>query len=230
MKPHVWICINGIRTNPGDDQGWTDRATTGLMLRAAAQGRPAYAEKYEYHTLALTRRLHQERRAQGITKMVAFWFTSGATISLVAHSNGCALAERVLDIAWKKWPEFRFHSVHFYAPASDGQHLARALLVGQLGHAYLHGQTQDAALRLGRWSRRLLGWAGLGYGDLGLRVTAYASAVPHVTAYATHGRDHSLWLKRDAVFERTLDNIYRRDLQQSEKAADNRPGDDAIVS
>lgn len=210
--PLVFICINGIRARPGDDDGWTDRAVTGLMLRGLRHGIPIFAEKYEYFTPAITRRLHQQRRAEGIAKMVGYWQTAGARVSLVAHSNGGDLAERVLDLVATRSATAHRHisSAHLYAPACDGLVLAAALRSGLLGHLYLHGQPNDPALRLGALSGRLFGWAGLGYGDLGRRVTEFgreqALNPGQFTDVVGEWGDHSHWF-RPAVFETTLDRL-----------------------
>lgn len=208
MRPIVFICINGIKTRPGRDDGWTDRAVTELMTQGLGRQVPIYAEKYEYFTLASTRRFRQQARAEAIAAMVHTWCSCGAHIVLVAHSNGGDLAERVIELC----PYVPFKSVHLFAPAADGEILSRALVSGQMGHAYLHGQTNDPALRLGRISRRLLGWAKLGYGDLGLRVKKFAATNPRCTADESEAADHNIWLEPGESFRRTITQMIEREL------------------
>jgi hypothetical protein len=207
MRPTVFICINGIKTRPGRDDGWTDRAVTELMTQGLGRKLPIYAEKYEYFTLASTRRFRQQARAAAIAAIVHAWCWRGAHIVLVAHSNGGDLAERVIELC----PYVPFKSVHLFAPAADGEILSRALANGQVGHAYLHGQTNDPALKLGRISRRLLGWAKLGYGDLGLRVKAFAEANFRCTADESDAADHGIWLEPGSPFRCTINQMIERE-------------------
>lgn len=209
MRPVVYICINGIKTRPGRDDGWTDRAVTELMLGGLKRKLPVFAEKYEYFTLATTRRFRQQARAEAIADLVHRWHLQGALVSLFTHSNGGDLGELVIDLC----PDVPLKSVHFFASASDGDILKRAIENGQIGHAYLHGQTNDPALKLGRWSRRLLKRFGLGYGDLGLRTKTFADSLAHtrrVTADESGEGDHSHWFKAD-VFEQTISQVLDRD-------------------
>lgn len=87
---HLLVYINGILAAPGDSDGWTDRAVTWSHLHTAFR-----AEKLEYFTGALTRRLFQQRRAEKFARMLERYAAAGYTFSLVGHSNGCDLALRI---------------------------------------------------------------------------------------------------------------------------------------
>jgi hypothetical protein len=191
----VFICINGILTNPGDADGWTDRAVTWLNLHTAGK-----AEKFEYACGALTRRLRQDWRAQAIARMARFYAEAGFQIVLIAHSNGADLVERVLGLLW---PD-EIRAAHLIAPACDGEQLAHSLDVGQLGALHLYGSENDSALHAARISRAFFGWLGLGYGDLGLRVLPFAHEHPRAIAHDDHTQSHSSWFERGESFERTM--------------------------
>lgn len=193
--PTAYICINGILTNPGDAEGWTDRAVTWLNLHT-----PGKAEKFEYAAGPLTRRLRQDWRAQAIARMAGFYITAGYEVQLIAHSNGGDLTERVLDLLWPA----QIQAAHLFAPACDGKRLAHALEVGQLGHLALYGSPNDLALRGAAVSGRLLRWIGLGYGDLGRRVAAFAAEHPRTVAHEDPTKGHGTWFARGENFERTM--------------------------
>jgi hypothetical protein len=202
-QPRVWICINGILTRPGDAEGWTDRAVTWLNLHTSGK-----AEKFEYAAGILTRRLNQCWRAEAIARMASFYIVEGYEVSLIAHSNGGDLVERVLGLLWPA----KIVSAHLFAPACDGVALAHAVIEGeQLGALHLYGSANDGALKLARVSRRLVGWAGLGYGDLGLRVREFAQRTPNAFDHEDNRQSHSSWFARGESFERTMRQIVAND-------------------
>jgi hypothetical protein len=197
VKPVAFICVNGILTAPGSADGWTDRAVTWLNLHTAGK-----AEKFEYAAGALTRRFRQSRRAQAIARMAGFYRRAGFDLVFLAHSNGCDLVERVLDSIGGP-----VRSVHFFAAASSGRQLANALSWGTCRAAYLYGSPRDRALRLARISSRLLGWAGLGYGALGLHGAEFAEMHPGAIAITDEAQGHSSWFARGEPFERTMRRV-----------------------
>jgi hypothetical protein len=195
----AWICVNGILTNPGDAEGWTDRAVTWLNLHTAGK-----AEKFEYAAGALTRRLRQAWRAEAIARMASFYIRGGYDVVLIGHSNGADLIERVLPLLWPATVK----SVHLFAPACDGHALAHALIEGaQLGTLHLYGSANDRALRVAHLSQKLFGWLGLGYGDLGLNVDEFAGRTPNAYAHRDDRQNHSSWFERGESFERTMRQI-----------------------
>lgn len=191
---HVCICVNGILTNPGESDGWTDRAVTWLQTRTSAR-----AEKFEYACGAILRRLRQQQRAEAISRMCGFYFAAGFSVSLIGHSNGCDLIARVLELT----PQ-RFARVHLFAAAADWAPFAYALHMGRVDRVALYVSANDRALRLGHLSRRLLGWLGLGYGNLGCVVPAAAEANPQVTVSRHDDYGHSTWFERGDRFEATM--------------------------
>lgn len=193
----VFICVNGILTNPGESDGWTDRAVTWLHIRTEAR-----AEKFEYACGALTRRLRQQWRAEAISRMANFYFLAGYEVSLVGHSNGCDLIARVLALR-----DHRFRSVHLFAAAADWQPFSLALHVGRVGRVHLYVSARDRALQLAGVTRVLGGWAGLGYGSLGREVPAAALANPAVTVTRHDDYGHGTWFERGDRFEATMQLI-----------------------
>jgi len=200
--PRIWICINGILNRPGDSEGWTDRAVTWLHVRTADK-----AEKFEYAAGPLTRRLRQGWRAEAIAKMAGYYLRGGFRLSFIAHSNGAALVERVLPLLGGR----DVASCHLFAPACVGDVLADAVRSRQIGSLHLYGSANDRALKLARISSRLLGWAGLGYGDLGIRIKPFAAEVPRTFAHQDDEQGHGTWFARGATFERTMQRIQIND-------------------
>lgn len=209
----AWICVNGILTNPGDAEGWTDRAVTWLNLRTAGK-----AEKFEYAAGAITRRIRQQWRAEAIARMAAFYITGGFEVVFVAHSNGCDLVARVLA---QLWPA-KIRSAHLFAAATDGDALAHAINEQQLGTLHLYGSANDGAMKLAAVSRRAFGWLGLGYGDLGGRVEEFAAyhnggaalVPPAIFAHRDDSHSHGSWFARGESFERTMRAILAHEFPQ----------------
>jgi hypothetical protein len=53
-------------------------------------------------------------------------------------------------------------------------------------------------------SRDLFGWAGLGYGTLGLHVPAWCTTNPRCTVHRRDDYGHSTWFERGEKFETTM--------------------------
>lgn len=194
----AFICINGILNNPGESDGWTDRATTWLNLHTEGK-----AEKFEYAAGIVTRRLWQQERAQAIARMCGFYDRAGYAITLIGHSNGCDLIARVLKLVEG---DMVIESAHLIAAAADGDDYRFPLGI-TLDRLHLYGSVNDQALQQAALSRRLLGWAGLGYGSLGLLRDAwiYDNERVSITRRDTYG--HSEWFERGENFERTMQLI-----------------------
>lgn len=200
MRPAVIICINGILNKPGKADGWTDRAVTWFHCKYPES--TVRAEKFEYATGALLRRIKQARRAQAIARMCGFYRRAGYRIHLVGHSNGCDLIARVLEIFG-----YPVESVHLFAPAADGGDFLAAFEQGRLGELHIYGSRKDRALKLARLSRRLAGWIRirgrrLGYGSLGLLGREFAHE--HAPAWPIHdhsddAQGHSTWFGREGA-------------------------------
>jgi len=197
MKRTAYIAINGILTNPGDAEGWTDRFVTWINTRLPDG---VVAEKFEYATGALTRRFKQRERADAIAKKVGFYRRAGYRVVLVSHSNGGDLTARVLNDAGVE-----IDAAHLFAPATDDELIAQSIREGAIKRVHIYGSKNDTALKFAKTTRPLLAWAGLGYGSLGLRGRELAALFPDVVK--DHSNDafgHGTWFQRGQIFEDTM--------------------------
>lgn len=204
-----YIAINGIRTNPGDAEGWTDRFVTWINTRLPDG---VVAEKFEYYTSALLRRIKQRQRADEISKKVGYYRRAGYRIVLVGHSNGCDLIARVLEACGAE-----IDAAHLISPAADEEDFAEAIREGLIRRIHIYGSRNDGALRFARATRPLIGWLGLGYGSLGLRVNEFAAIFPEVVH--SHNDDtcgHSTWFQRGSRFESLMQAIKSCDLSDQQ--------------
>jgi hypothetical protein len=202
----VLIFVNGILANPGDSDGWTDRAVTFTNTRTRDG---VYGEKFEYATGPLTRRWKQDDRAAAIATMISYYRRAGfQRVIGVGHSNGCDILARVLTRL-----NVALDSVHLFAPAATAADYHRALQMDSVERIYIYGSRKDAALGIGaRASKALLGWAGLGYGTLGLEGAAVAAAHPErVKDCSIHSYGHSDWFARDSHFEPTMRTLFENE-------------------
>jgi hypothetical protein len=188
---HVLVFINGILAAPGDAEGWTDRAVTWSHLHTDFR-----AEKLEYFTGAITRRLHQQARATKFARMLERYAAAGFTFSLVGHSNGCDL---ILRIARLLAGSRTIRHVHLVAAAAEADFerngLNELLCERTVGRAQIYASRSDHALGFARLTSRPLSLLGLGYGSLGL--TGPANVSSHVTSRVSvidqPGYGHSTW-------------------------------------
>lgn len=159
-RRRFYLFVPGIHQRPAGFDDWADRAVEWVEDHSTDAARA-----YEYRCRWWQKTLGQRRRVDHCAQLL----NSRADYRrvVVAHSNGCAIA---LDLL-KRYPRMAVETMHLFAaaaPASfDANGLNAAFARGQLGELFLYGSDQDAALWLGGASRFLLGWAGLGYGDLG---------------------------------------------------------------
>lgn len=202
--PRIFVFVNGILTRSGAHDGWTDRAVTWTNSRTAHK-----AEKWEYTTGALLRRLRQQDRAEKIATMLAYYQRAGFHVSLVGHSNGCDIIARVLALRGQEPWYFldTVRSAHLFSPAADGSDFARALDEADLGRLHIYGSANDKALQFGAWSRRLFGWAGLGYGSLGLESCPLLGR-KNVFTCRRDEFGHSTWFDKGEQFEATMQQIH----------------------
>lgn len=214
----VFVCINGILSAPGDSDGWTDRAVTWLQTNT-----PYKAEKWEYVAGPILRRLKQQGRAEKIATMLAYYEKAGYQIVLVGHSNGCDLIARVLALRAKAPWYFKYtiRSAHLFAAAADWSDFKHALDNYGLEQLHLYGSSADWALKFAKVSRTLFGWAGLGYGSLGLEGDIFESDdlgwqldAGRGKRVFDHGNDtfgHSDWFKRGLTFDISMVNLIHHD-------------------
>ena len=161
VRPRFYLYINGILTSPEDRHAWTDRAVTWTESHYGH-----LADRYEYFSGALTRRLFQSARVRDCSIRLQQY--SGVERVVVGHSNGADIACRLLQE--ESQPSLELHSLHLIAAAAEADFekngLNHALLTGRLGHVYLYCSRNDAALRLAQ-ATQIFSFLGLGYGSLG---------------------------------------------------------------
>jgi len=152
--------VPGVRTDVEDVDGWQYRAK-----RWVDKHTPHDADTLPYHTLASTRFVGQRDTAGKLGRILLDYDPD--LLTLVCHSNGCALA----CMALRMFPALRILDLHLIAAAEDPDFerngLNDAHRMGRIGSVTCYCSENDGALKLAGWSRFLLGWAGLGYGDLG---------------------------------------------------------------
>jgi pimeloyl-ACP methyl ester carboxylesterase len=206
MKRTCYIAINGIRTNPGDAEGWTDRFVTWINTRLPDG---VVAEKYEYYTSALLRRMRQRQRADEIAKKVGYYRRAGYRMVLVGHSNGADLIARVLEACGAE-----IDAAHLISPAADDEAFADAIRDKLLRRLHIYGSPNDGALKFATLTRPLIGWLGLGYGSLGLRGAQFAALFPDIVHDHTDPScGHSTWLQKGSRFEALMQAIASCDLE-----------------
>jgi pimeloyl-ACP methyl ester carboxylesterase len=204
MSRTCFIAINGIRTNPGDAEGWTDRFVTWINTRTPDG---VVAEKFKYYCSAILRRVHQRQRADEIARKVGYYRRAGYRVVLVGHSNGCDLIARVLEANGVE-----IDCAHLISPAADEEDFADAIREGAIRRIHIYGSKNDRALRFAAASRPLISWLGLGYGSMGLRGPEFAKQFPGVVKdHSDNTCDHSTWLQRGTRFEALMKAISSND-------------------
>lgn len=196
----LYVFVNGVLSDPAAID-WTDRAVAWVHGHTLD-----HADKYEYWTWALTRRLTQGKHAQALAQLVNL-HSEPNDLVLVGHSNGCDLLLRALP-----WIRERVHVLHLLSAAAepdfDTNGLNDLLRRNRVQWVVVWRAGQDQALRLAWWSRLLtLGLAG--YGGLGIdgprnvaRELAYAVLPLDEPCYG-----HSDWFAEGPAFERTMERI-----------------------
>lgn len=166
MKPIALYVTNGILNLPSSKKGCTDRAK-----RWVKKNRPSIlCDTYEYFAGAITRMFGQGKRVREISAKIAPIARAGShRIRLSGHSNGAELMRRVLvENTWLKIEE-----LHLIGAAADYDFekngLAKAYKEGRVRKIVCQCSKNDHTLSVwAEFTRKLLGWAGLGYGTLGL--------------------------------------------------------------
>jgi predicted alpha/beta hydrolase family esterase len=200
MKRH-FILINGILNNPENVGSWTDLAEDWLEKNCPKDG----ATRFEYKSGVITRRLFQNDRVDNLEKIVERHYT-GERIVLVGHSNGCDIIQRFLNRS-----NLRVHEVHLIAGACeasfDKNRLNKALHNGYVNRIICYVSPVDEALKKAKWSTRLLGWLGLGYGYLGLIGPQDVDfSLKEKVDIVSRKLSHSGWFNKDN-FELTMRRI-----------------------
>jgi pimeloyl-ACP methyl ester carboxylesterase len=163
MARDVFIFVNGILTNPGNAQAWTDRAEEWFNLHAPGT---VLTVKHEYFCPALTRRLFIRGDTANLAAALAAYAAPIYRVHLVAHSNGAELSARAIAQSG-----VRVASLHLIQAAADRNFhrngLNRARERGQLGNVYCYCSRGDAVLKYLALASRLATLGLAGYGDLG---------------------------------------------------------------
>lgn len=194
------ILVNGILNSPESVEAWTDRAEQWIDKNTEFK-----STKMEYRSGTLTRRFFQNTRVKNLQKICKAYL--GDKIILVAHSNGADIVERMI----KKGLVGRIHEIHLIAAASEHDFVKNgynnALKSTRVGKIVVYTSPIDEALKKARWSTRLFGWLGLGYGYLGL--VGPLNVNPEVKdRVVVHNEpmSHSQWFSKK-FFERTMATI-----------------------
>jgi pimeloyl-ACP methyl ester carboxylesterase len=196
----IFIFVNGILNCPGDHDGWTDRAATWVNVRTKDR-----AEKFEYFCGPLTRRLRLNSHAQDLAHLVAQYHDH--RVVLVGHSNGCELICRALRVSG-----VRIEDVHLISgacsPDFNRNGLAEVMESGRVQRVVVYVAGKDLPMRLAKWTGKLLGLFGLGYGTLGHRGPLNHPAGVRVVIEPGYG--HSTWFEDNVNFNKLMVNVARR--------------------
>ena len=173
----VIIYVNGILTKPGDLRDWNLRACIWTQINSDFKATP-----FEYFCDVFGRAFGQTRRAEKLADVIQAY--KDFDITLVGHSNGCAVILAALNqmIVYPK-----INAVHLVSAACEADFvrngLNEALESGKVGKVFVYRGGKDWALKLAS------GWLGrlLGYGVLGLH------GAQNVTAMARNGLGELIW-------------------------------------
>lgn len=189
-----------------EDTGWCDRAVMWTNTHT-----DYIADKMEYAASWWGRRFILNKLSRDLAKWcVEYASHDGAEIELCGHSNGTEVIVRCIRELQGASRHIRINRIHLIAGAADesfernGLNLAMALDVVGTIHVY-NTLKPDAVLKLGRWSRRLFGWLGLGYGALGLNGPQHVARElqGRVHTMAVADRTHTNWFE-GGHFEQTM--------------------------
>jgi len=208
----VYLAINGIRFKPGTARGWPERLCDWINCRMPDG---VIADRREYYTTAVTRFIKQRRRTDELGRKVSRFKNAGYRVVLVGHSNGCDIIGRLLrDIGTE------VASCHLFAPAAQEADFEDALINDVVQRIHIYGSINDKALQWGKITRVLGGWAGLGYGSLGLRGGEFAAAFPgRVIDHSNNTFGHSTWFTEGQTFERTMRLLTDNDINDQKTAS-----------
>lgn len=195
---NTWLIIPGILQKPEGIDDWADQARDWIHWQTNDR-----AVTYEYRSRALTRWRGQAARIRDCSDLARRY--KGSYINVVAHSNGCD----IILAALRECTDILVSELHLFAAAAeasfDHNGLNVAAAQGRVGSINLYGSHNDKALKWATLSRRLFGWLGLGYGDLGRfgprNVANSAEAITRELWRDHYG--HSTWFDHDR-FDETM--------------------------
>lgn len=188
MKDKSYLFCNGILTNPNDVNGWTDRAEAWIEKET-----PYNADKFEYFSGALTRRLYQNDRVEKVITIARRM--TPMNLVLVGHSNGCDIIQRVVQRE-----KFKIKELHLIAAASEHDFekngFNKALIKGTVEQIFCYCSPKDGALQKAKLSN-IFNFLGLGYGYLGLvGPSRVAESVKDRVTCIWRNIDHSDWFNK----------------------------------
>jgi pimeloyl-ACP methyl ester carboxylesterase len=202
------IFINGILTRPGNAFAWTDDAVRWMNRKASDR---FAADKFEYHSPALLRRLFIRGHAEDLARTISDYVSDEVPprLHLVGHSNGCELIARAVQLTGA-----RIASLHLISGAVErdfgknglGTRLAR----GQVGKVWCYCSHGDHVLKYLARGSQIVTFGALGYGDLGYRGPAGVED-PILNRVETHWENelgHSDWFGQPH-FEATMSRLHR---------------------
>ena len=199
MKNRVYICINGILTKPSDMSNWTKRASAWIEDNTHFN-----ADRYEYFSGTLTRRIFQNARVKNIEVMINR--IKKDDVYLVGHSNGCDLIQRFIAKCKR-----RIEELHLIAAASECDFkkngFNKALLTQKVGKIFVYFSHEDKVLEKAKSVYPYLSWMGLGYGYLGLDGAKNVDPSISDRVIAVERKlNHSSWFS-PSNFEKTMRSI-----------------------
>lgn len=199
MKKQIVIFINGILTWPGNNRDWNYRAVVWTQINTEFR-----TVAVEYFCGPIGRAFGQRKRAAKITQLLQAY--AGWEITLVGHSNGCAVILAALA-ASLVYPNIK--AIHLVSGACEADFvrngLNEAIEDGRVGMVGVYVGKKDMALRLAsHWLGRMLG-----YGVLGLHgprnVSAEAAGSVVVLEWPEFGHSDA-W--RPEHFDRTMRHFF----------------------
>lgn len=200
MNRKAYIFINGILSNPGDENGWTDRAESWIEANTEDT-----ATRHEYCCGVVTRRFFQNERVRKLENVAKRYL--GDKLVLVGHSNGCDIIERFV-----RRGVYPCHEIHLIAAASEhdfeANGLNEALKKNKVGKVYVYWSPNDSVLKQARWTRGILKYVGLGYGHLGLvgPFNVNKDVIDRVHNIQW-GCNHSQWVDKSQGFDKLMQLI-----------------------
>lgn len=205
MRRDLVIFVNGILTRPGNAFAWTDNAVRWVNRQVGAQ---FSADKFEYYSPALLRRLTLSAHAQDLARTLADYVAGGDAVRLhlVGHSNACELKARALEFSGVS-----VASVHLISAALERDFtrngLGERLDRGQIGAVFCYCSHGDAVLRYLAPASRWASFGLLGYGDLGYRGPAGVRPGQRVETHWEQSYGHGDWFA-GANLETTLARVF----------------------
>jgi len=202
-----YLFVNGINAKAeGNITEWQFRAE-----RWVDQQTPDDADSYAYHVGWWERWLHQKTHIENVAALInerhLYRFTEKLVV--VGHSNGCAVVCGALE---RIAPGLEVAELHLIAGAVSGDYDANginaAVRLGKVKRVAWYTSANDEALKVAKWSKRLLGWLGLGYESGGIDGPSNMTeaAAQRTVEIRDDSMGHSTYFDADH-FEKTMRSI-----------------------